>query len=528
LPTTNEYATGYATYRLQVTLPDSLIGQEMAIRVNSARAASTLYVNEQEIGASGQVGRSIHQEIGKNKPYSAVTKITAKKLQIDLEVSNFHYHVGGVGGPLDIGLESAIVGLDQRNLAYDLLIIGFLLSLSVFFIGQLHYVDTYKSSIFFAFMILAMALFMSTQSEKVIYLLSPTLDYDLFNRITLSLAFIVYTLVLHYLYYALPSIVSFKLIRISTLATVVFLLFAWLVDIRIATSAYFIVFIYFILVQSYMFWSFYKAIRIRMTSILYLLIAMVTGLIYSFIAFLNFNFGYGFYDFTPIYIPILALSLGLALSEQKSSMMTKLNRSEMDKLRHQIKPHFLYNAINTIIWMNKRDAERTEHLLHDLSDFLRGSFVFEEGKQTTLFQSELDLTNAYLSLEKARFGDKLKVEWQMETTHFWLPPLILQPIVENAVRHGVMKKVEGGLVQIHVYTKKEFVVIEVSDDGPGFPAFFLQSWQSEQWHPAEQSGVGLKNVHLRLLNMYNVPLVIENQPDGGAKVTIRLRRGEIT
>ena len=424
MPITNKFATGYATYRLHVKMSDQLVGKEIAIRVNSARAASILYINEQKIGSSGKVGQTLQEEIGKNKPYSTITKLSSEKLQIDLEVSNFHYHVGGVGGSLDIGLKQAIIDLDQRNLSYDLLIIGFLLSLSVFFIGQLHYVNTYRSNTFFSLMILAMALFMTTQSEKVIYLISPTLDYDLFNRITLSLAFIVYTLVLHYLFYALPGIVSIRYIRISVVATFVFLLFAWLADIRVATSAYFIVFIYFIIVQIFMFWCFYKAIRARMTSILYLIVAMVTGIIYSLIAFLNFNFGYAIYDFTPIYIPILALSLGLALSEQKSTMMMKLNRSEMDKLRHQIKPHFLYNSINTIMWMNKRDSERTEQLLHDLSDFLRGSFVFQDQQQTTPFQSEFELTSAYLSLEKARFSEKLQVEWQIEASDFWLPPLI--------------------------------------------------------------------------------------------------------
>jgi sensor histidine kinase YesM len=274
-----------------------------------------------------------------------------------------------------------------------------------------------------------------------------------------------------------------------------------------------------------MFWCFYKAIRARMTSILYLIVAMVTGIIYSLIAFLNFNFGYAIYDFTPIYIPILALSLGLALSEQKSTMMMKLNRSEMDKLRHQIKPHFLYNSINTIMWMNKRDSERTEQLLHDLSDFLRGSFVFQDQQQTTPFQSEFELTSAYLSLEKARFSEKLQVEWQIETSDFWLPPLILQPIVENAVRHGVMQKVDGGTVCVRVYNKQEFVFIEVSDNGVGFSPTYLQSWQTEQWHPTQHSGVGLKNVHLRLLKMYEIPLLIENQVDGGARVIIRVRRG---
>ena len=528
LPFTNEFATGYATYRLEVTLPESAVQQDLAIRVNSARAASALYVNEQEIATSGKVAPSYDEEIGKNKPYFAVFKRAPQTqvLQIDLEVSNFHYHTGGVAGSLDIGHESSIAALNQRNLSYDLLIIGFLLSLSVFFIGQLHYVDTYKSNIFFALMILAMVLFMSTQSEKVIYLISPQLDYDVFNRITISLAFTVYTLVLHYLFYALPGIVSRKLIRVSVLLTVLFILFAWLTDIRIATAAYFIVILYFFFTQTYMFWCFYKAIRARMTSILYLIVAMVTGIIYSFIAFLNFNFGYPIYDFTPIYIPILALSLGLALSEQKSTMMMLLNRSEMDKLRHQIKPHFLYNAINTILWMNKRDPDRTEQLLHDLSDFLRGSFVFQDQQQTSSFQAEVDLTNAYLSLEKARFGDKLNVEWQIEWTSFRLPPLILQPIVENAVRHGVTKKVGSGTVRIHVYTKEEFVVIEVSDDGPGFSETFLQSWQTEQWHLTEQTGVGLKNVHLRLLKMYNVPLLIEKQVDGGAEVTIRIKKGD--
>jgi two-component system sensor histidine kinase ChiS len=138
------------------------------------------------------------------------------------------------------------------------------------------------------------------------------------------------------------------------------------------------------------------------------------------------------------------------------------------------------------------------------------------------------LTNAYLSLEQARFGDKLKIEWDIETSSFWLPPLILQPIVENAVRHGIMKKTEGGTVRIHIHSTKDLICIEVQDDGVGFTAEFLESWQSNLWQSIDETGVGLKNVHLRLLTMYNFPLLIENQTNGGAQVTIRIRRGDVT
>ena len=98
MPITNKFATGYATYRLHVKMSDQLLGKEIAIRVNSARAASNFYINEQKIGSSGKVGQTLQEEIGKNKPYSTITKLSSEKLQIDLEVSNFHYHVGGVGG----------------------------------------------------------------------------------------------------------------------------------------------------------------------------------------------------------------------------------------------------------------------------------------------------------------------------------------------------------------------------------------------------------------------------------------------
>ncbi|WP_238651304.1 ATP-binding protein [Paenibacillus piscarius] len=211
------------------------------------------------------------------------------------------------------------------------------------------------------------------------------------------------------------------------------------------------------------------------------------------------------------------------LVQLRRSVSERLS-SEIAMLRAQIKPHFLYNAINTIIWMSTRDTEKTQQLLYDLSHFLRGSFDFSNQETAIPFEKELELIEAYLSLEQARFGKRLKARYHIGVSEFPLPPLIVQPIVENAVRHGLMEKIGGGTVIISTRQEGNDILITVSDNGKGMSDEQLSSWMMEGYRSPHGggTGIGLRNINRRLLTQFGRPLVITRGADGGIDVTITI------
>src|SRR5690625_2679570 len=156
-----------------------------------------------------------------------------------------------------------------------------------------------------------------------------------------------------------------------------------------------------------------------------------------------------------------------ALTNLKQSIQEQL-RIEAAWLQSQIQPHFLFNTLNTIASLSEIDTERMIRLLNEFGNYLQKSFDSNNTESLTLVENELELTKSYLYIEQERFGDRLQIEWEMEDSlDFQIPPLSIQPLVENAVRHGVLKQANGGTVTIQIIGQDTHVNIAVIDDGAG-------------------------------------------------------------
>lgn len=207
------------------------------------------------------------------------------------------------------------------------------------------------------------------------------------------------------------------------------------------------------------------------------------------------------------------------LLELKKSVTTAMN-NQMAFLQAQIKPHFLFNTLNTIVALTQVDPEKSQELLIELSNYLRASFDFQNKEKLVPLEKELGLVQSYLFIEKARFGERLEVMYEIDLRiECQLPPLVIQPMVENAVHHGVMKRRQGGWVKLTVKQENKFVVIRVEDNGVGFPD---EQWKELLEGKAQSKGVGLKNINWRLKNLYGVGLQIESDASTGTRVTIRI------
>lgn len=194
-------------------------------------------------------------------------------------------------------------------------------------------------------------------------------------------------------------------------------------------------------------------------------------------------------------------------------------------LQAQIKPHFLYNALNIIAALCRMDAGRARELILDLANYLHHTFDFKNLKRFISFAEELEFIQAYVRIEQARFKDKLKVEYELEDPEeLRLPPLILQPLVENAIRHGIRKSDGGGTVVLRVKNLTDCFSIEVEDDGAGMNEEQLKQIMSPD--RAAGGGVGLANIQRRLQMFYGTRLSIQSRPGEGTKVTIIFPKGK--
>lgn len=197
--------------------------------------------------------------------------------------------------------------------------------------------------------------------------------------------------------------------------------------------------------------------------------------------------------------------------------VNSLVNSELNFLQAQIKPHFLYNALSVIISLSLREPMKAKELLLDLSDYLRGSFNFENHEGLVSIKSELKTVEAYLAIEKARFGDRLRTDIEIHSDlAFSVPILSIQPLVENAVRHAVMNKVEGGTVKVSVSKEADKIIITVADDGMGIGEDKLDEILKSE----TGMGVGIRNIDKRMKSIYGHGLLISSISGEGTKVTL--------
>jgi two-component system LytT family sensor kinase len=201
------------------------------------------------------------------------------------------------------------------------------------------------------------------------------------------------------------------------------------------------------------------------------------------------------------------------LLEQEKALI----QARVDALISQINPHFLFNTLNTVSSLIRFDPDTARSVLLKLSNILRRRLKIQ--LHFVPLKQELEFIDDYLDIEVVRFGrDKLQIRKEIEpgTMDVMIPSMILQPLLENSIRHGIGPKIEGGTITLRVTRDKGQLCIEVADDGVGI---------SEQRRPGIlESGIGISNVHERLKVLYgqDYSMRIESQPGKGTAVRIEI------
>lgn len=206
---------------------------------------------------------------------------------------------------------------------------------------------------------------------------------------------------------------------------------------------------------------------------------------------------------------------GLREGETKAAQLaTQLAQAQLRALEMQIHPHFLFNTLNSIAALLHQDVEAADRMIARLGDFLRLTLKRSDD-QIIDFAEELEFLKCYLDIERTRFHDRLVVDIEVDplALEVKVPNLILQPIVENAIRHGIARQTSSGRISIRAYTHKERLVMQVEDNGPGL---------KPNGGPTPFGGIGLNNTRARLKQFYGDDYQIDVANASGHGVIVTL------
>jgi LytS/YehU family sensor histidine kinase len=245
-------------------------------------------------------------------------------------------------------------------------------------------------------------------------------------------------------------------------------------------------------------------------------IALIIDMIGAFESMYYTGMGYKV-AYVIMLVAFLFIGVKQVVIDHHASIKNKKLKEELEKSRiaimlSQIQPHFLYNSLTSVMDLCDSNPKQAKGAIADFADYLRGNLSSLKTEKPISFRTELEHIEKYLRLEKLRFQDELEIVYDIQIQDFMLPTLSVQPLVENAVKHGVGQKSGGGTVTIRTYETEDDYVICITDDGVGFA--------DGEYAENEGTHIGIENTKKRLQMMVNARLEIESKKGEGTKACI--------
>lgn len=260
-------------------------------------------------------------------------------------------------------------------------------------------------------------------------------------------------------------------------------------------------------------------VKERSAFLIYLVLPLASVVVQVLVPGINFGFLAGSLALFLFYFYVLSSRRNQYYVKERENAKIKI-----DMLMAQIQPHFLFNSLSVIKSVCKESPELAEQAIGEFAAYLRYNMNSLTREQMISFESELEHIRQYLALQKLRFGDDLQVKYDLTCTDFSIPTLSVQPLVENAVTHGIRRSESGrGTVTIATAEYPDHIEIVISDDGAGFdPTAFEEGADARE---GGKGSVGIRNVRARLMEMAGGQLIIKSNPGEGttAKVILPLR-----
>ncbi len=514
---------GYATYILRV---EGVQGQNLSMRVPSCSTAYELYIDGRLLAKNGIVSSTSEGFIPEYEPENVTITPESDSFTITLIVSNYSYARGGAWYSPVLGTSSQIEKLDRYITQVDWFLLGSFITISLLCFCIFFLTKRNVSILLFAVLALVTALRTTVYGA---YILSSILPYRLVVIADyLTLIWMPSLIVLFIL--SLSDKEKLKRLMPVIFATAGLLtMFVAAAPINVFTKTTVFIEIYAVTSPLYGLYCLLKSKSRLKAAITIGVLALLTSAVFD-VLYQNCILE-GFSELSPIGFFIMLCTWGVILAkdytdlnEHAKQSAEKAHAAEIAFLQAQIRPHFLYNTLNVISTLCRLDAEYAEKLTLDLSKYLQYSMEFKNLSKFISFSSELEFVETYVKIETARFVNGFDVVYDLcETSGLAIPPLSIQPLVENAIRHGVRKKEAYGTVVLSVKENevKDGFIIEISDDGVG-----IEPSKLERLNTGIQDGnsVGLINVKRRIDSLRGTSFVIESELGRGTRIVITIPR----
>ncbi len=524
---------GYGTYRMVVTgiTPNT----PLAIKILPQSTAFDLYVDDVLLAQNGKVSRD--KEGGAEVAYhpDSVRFIPRSvEFVITVHISNYVYARGGMWDAPTLGTREQIVDLDSFILYRDLFLLGcYSIMFFMFLVVYINRMQS-RSRLYFAVLCVITAariliygahlITQFTENFRLITFLEygtrlwfPVLMMLMFNE---ELSGRISKRVLSWFVLMISAVTAaVAVLPINVFTSYARLLMAY--DLLIGLSLCVM-----LLWPGERFFTKNKNKVFFVYGLLAFFISAVYDILFASTAVVEMT-PMGFFVALLAFAFVLAITYSDALTDSERALRElaieseRKLQTELKLLQSQIRPHFLYNALSAIANVCGKDGKKAEQLILDLAFFMQASFDFSSGGRMTTVENELEYIRKYVHIEKARFGEKVKYTEQIEVPlDTQLPRLIVEPLVENAIRHGVSKKKGGGEVRLRISETPDGLSVEVYDDGAG-----MTKEKLAEVFEGESKGVGLRNIQDRLVRLNGKGLNIESVPDKYTKISFTIREG---
>lgn len=521
----NEQGYGAGTYRLRIKLsPDTYM---LGIKSEVIRSAHKLYVNGELLHADGSVGLSASEHQMRNIPEATYFKQKGGTLDILIQVSNFDRDLGGITQKLILGNQVQITRNQLVNYGLDFSGVLLLIIFGFYQISLYFTVKPIRGFIYSGLLPIFAGITTAFRNQKIMGTFVHTYNMEWFYRCQFITAAIAVVFMALLVYEMARTNAQKRIMQIYIGLSMIYSGYVMIMPYRFHSKyeiAYWLVIIGFnivMVIESVRYGLRYKWLHHEKKIMVTLIIGVGFAIVGQFDA-IFYYFGLRSnmvinYLSTLIFIVILTTfykqqyqlsELRMAEAEQE------LLKSEIAFLQAQIEPHFVFNALNTVVSFCYVEPLKAASLLRDLSKYLRFTFDSERFHRLATIEMELEATRAYINIEKARFGDRLEVKfnYEEELLNAEVPFLLLQPLVENAIKHGVMKREKGGVVEVMIGHIGKQLYISVTDNGVGMtvdPTF-------------ESYGVGLKNIKKRIDMIQGAGIHIDSYLDKKTDVQLYL------
>jgi len=521
---------GYGTYRLHVKT-GLVPGKIMGLRIQTFSSAYRLYVDDNLLAENGNISCDASGEVGEYKPRTVYFAAPSNnEFDIIIQVSNHQYVRGGFWSPIHMGSQSQITELDNSILMKNMIVIGAFLIVALFYIASFFLMKDKRANLYFALLCLFGIIAYDTAGQLVLTKAIPgfSLGAMIFMWYSSSIWAVMFVLLyMNALFESRFSRIVAKVYLMLIIAMQTFYIFApiplYTAFGQIANYIEISALLFAALIAVMALTAKKKNSGLNLLSITVILVTVIHDVLY----YTNvIKTGHGEIMYIGFFIFLLIQMLIKAIGIK--DYYENKNAAELKFLQAQIKPHFLYNAMSAIISISREDQERSTDLLVSFSNYLRGSFSFKSSDNQTLLRNEMEHVNAYLEIEKARYEERIEFSISLpEHLDYNVPVLVLQPIVENAIVHGLLPKSEGGKIEVSIMENGSNLEFLIKDNGVG-----MDTGKILQEAPDDtKNGIALANIDSRLRKIYGSGLrIVSGKMVGtevGWRIPIRGRGGKM-